>query len=257
MKALAVATLVALLVPAHLAAAPAADAVPVTHGPLMPAMLLLAQDVPTGIRPGAWIVRPNGCTLAFIVHDAAGAPYALTAGHCLAEGQPVSLYGDGVVGTVVASRNDGLGEDFALVRVHADKAHLVDPTMIGWGGPVGVQDGTVRGDVLHYGWGTATWPTDDTRCRRGTASVMHEDERSFAFVAAALWGDSGSAVIDADGRALGILTHVSTDPTGGATVLGTRVTYALAELEAMTGLELSLADGEPVRDECDRSVLPS
>jgi hypothetical protein len=54
---------------------------------------------------------------------------------------------------------------------------------------------------------------------------------------------------DGNGQALGINTHAgATSAPGNA--LGTRITYALDQLEGMTGLDLHLVEGGPVHDLC-------
>lgn len=224
---------------------------PVSHDALVPFMHLLAQQVPHGIRPGAWTTAPWACTMAHVARDAAGKTFIMTAGHCVDRvGQRVALEGEGEIGSVVAFRNGGYGEDFALVSVDDSKLHRVDASMIGWKGPVGVATEPGLEAVKHYGWGALTWQAHATRCREGVTAPTYWGVRGFGFNGVVIWGDSGSAANTGDGRALGIITHLSLNPLMGNNY-GTRATYALDQLERMTGLDLSIVNGEPVRDTCE------
>lgn len=223
---------------------------PVTHGPIVPVMKLAAQQVTSGIRPGAWMTSPYACTMAFVVEDDLGATYILTAGHCVDRvGQRVGLRADGEIGHVVAFRNAGVGHDFALVSVDAAKLHLVDANMQGWNGPTGIATSPDGGSVKHYGWGAATWMAHATRCREGS-DVSFWSNNAFGFYSVILWGDSGSGSQTADGAALGMNTHLSLDPTVAGSY-GTRTTYALSELSKSTGRTYTVVTGDPVNDMCE------
>ena len=97
-----------------------------------------------GIRPGSWILEPYGCTANFIFQS--GGSYAIgTAGHCVdANGQSVVLLTVAPgganpvlvdVGTVITFRNNGIGDDFALVSIRPELNAWVFPTMAVVGGP--------------------------------------------------------------------------------------------------------------------------
>lgn len=239
--------------------------VPLSHDAIVPAMELLAQDVPEGIRPGAWMSAPHNCTMAFVVRDSVSRLYITTAGHCADfAGQEVRVRGHGLIGHVAATRWAARGEgpgDFALVAIPPEKYGEVDPRMAGWGGPLGLVRGQPEEDIAgrQYGWGYKHWFTHETRCREVTIRGAEWSQRSYGGVGALGFGDSGSPVILADGRAVGIVSGgdpftpvvlpadpLEINPTFG----GSRLDWALHELEKMTGLKLRLVDGGPPVQTC-------
>lgn len=231
-----------------------------THGPLVPVMLRTATDVPDEIRPGSWIVEPAPCTLAHVVADGSGDLYALTAGHCVDPGGVGSAVvmvteagptGDAQIeiGEVVSSRNAGPGEDFALVAIHDDLEHRVNPNMVGWQGPTGLATESQAGTVHHYGFGSAaTWAHHTTRCRTG-ATLGAWSSTTYNFQGVVAFGDSGSPAQTADGEALGINTHISPGSVDGV-MLGTRADHALDQLDRATGLSLSIVTGDAQTPVC-------
>lgn len=225
---------------------------PVSHDFYVPYMLLLAQQVPTGIRPGSWMSAPSACTMAHVVADATGALYILTAGHCVdAVGQRVALVTEGDIGHVVAFRNAGVGQDYALVRIDPQHYGEINPSMVGWGGPVGMATAPETGLARQYGWGYLTWMAGHaSRCRAGLTEVDFWGAASWSYLGQVSSGDSGSGVNAPGGGAMGILTH------GGGIVIanqviGTRADYALQRLEAATGLDLHIVDGAPMLPACN------
>lgn len=236
-----------------LAAAPPS---PATHDPVVPAMEILAQNTIEGIRPGAWMESPAACTFAFVVEDEDGKLYITTAGHCVNRvGEAVTIREEGEIGTVVAFRDAGAEHDYALIVIHEEKYDRVDPTMIGWGGPTGLYTGGPGGlqgvqTLKHYGWGTATWMDHTSRCRLAAGSAGSWGSNTFSMFGTVLFGDSGSGTITADGQALGINTHLQPAVVNGVST-GPRFDHALDELSGLTGLQLSLVEGEPVNDVCD------
>ena len=92
----------------------------------------------TGIRPGAWIIAPAGCTTNFVFGSASNY-YIGTAGHCTSVGDEVTLVAaPGVlmnIGTTVKSVNQGVGNDFALIDVRPSMEQYVNPSMAYFGGP--------------------------------------------------------------------------------------------------------------------------
>jgi hypothetical protein len=194
---------------------------------------------------------PAACTMAHVVRDAAGKLYVLTAGHCVGGvGQRVALTNDGDIGFVRAFRNQGVGNDFALVEIDLADYARVDPNMLGWNGPVGLASAPETGLAAHYGWGALTWQAHATRCRQALTQLEWWGANSFAFLGVAIWGDSGSAVNSPSGKAMGILTHISPNVVEGDT-LGTRTTRALSQIASLTGLQLTVVDGGPQNLVCD------
>ena len=86
----------------------------------------------TGIRPGAWIIAPAGCTTNFVFGSARDY-YIGTAGHCTSVGDEVTLVAaPGVlmnIGTTVKSVDRGIGNDFALIDVRPEMEQYVNPSM--------------------------------------------------------------------------------------------------------------------------------
>jgi hypothetical protein len=204
---------------------------------------LIPGACPTGIRPGARVSTPvGGCTANFIFTDQHGRWYVGTAGHCFGGvGQRMSVSGIGDVGSAVYSTgNGGVGTDFALVLIDADKEHWVNPAMCHWGGPTSESTGPT--EVKHYGHGVGHGLTVYTRPRTGYFAAASTD--SFSFYGAVASGDSGSGAIRANGAGLGVITHVN----AGAVLLahsapwayGTRLDRAISLAENGTGLDLTL-----------------
>jgi hypothetical protein len=220
-----------------------------SHDMYVPTMRLLAQGVPDSIRPGAWMSSPSNCTMAFVVRDTASRLYITTAAHCVDfVGQPVSLWEEGRIGTVRAMA----GVDMALVEIDPAKYDRVNPTMVGWGGPTGMATGPVAEGtpLLHYGWGyLGTWVVDQTRCRPHV--FFANDGARYEGLGQISSGDSGSPIMTADGKAMGL-----TNWGFGIVVQipgyfgGPRFDQGLAALEGASGLDLELVTGEPVRPVC-------
>jgi len=182
-----------------------------------------------GVRPGGRVLTSIGdCTLNFLFRAPDGTRYIGTAGHCVDPG-PASNSdsdpdGNGRLERVwswgsgpVAKDPDGhrIGEfayavlqdpkDFALIRL--DPGVESNPEMCDFGGPTGIND-DISGEptVLQYfgngiGIGTAL------PARSAVAMGLPNADHVYA-AGLALPGDSGSAVISEDGRAVGVLVTV-------------------------------------------------
>jgi hypothetical protein len=106
--------------------------------------------------------------------------------------------------------------DFALVRVGKAHRGKVNPSVPFWGGPVGLdRDGTVEGeDVFSFG----------SSSLRGGASLLAPKQGSSLGTTGGRWnhlvytltpgvpGDSGSAFLDAEGKAVGTLSTLTIAP---------------------------------------------
>jgi hypothetical protein len=212
--------------------------------------------VPDEIRRGAWMSSPSYCTMAFVVRDAAGKLYITTAAHCVDfAGQDVSLFNVGRIGTVKARA----GQDMALVEIEPAMYSKVNPTMVGWGGPTGLateapQD---KDPLLHYGWGYAgTFVLDQTRCRAHVYKSDGSNRSVYEANGHISNGDSGSGIMTADGKALGLTNWgwvLIAAPT--ARFGGPRFDQGLLDLGAVAGLDLELVPGEPVRPVCVEDPL--
>jgi hypothetical protein len=169
-----------------------------------------------GIRPGSWMISPNGCTMNFVF--VRRGDYAIgTAGHC------VDRLGQGVllltvapggsnpvlvnVGEVLVRHDNGVGDDFALVSVRESLEAWVDPTIAVVAGPCGIYTGSGPETVGHYGHGLAIGTGGTPRF--GVALTWRNT--SYGWDGAAIFGDSGSPVRVTDLAAAGNLTHLVVD----------------------------------------------
>jgi hypothetical protein len=185
----------------------------------------------TGIRPGAWIIAPSGCTTNFVFGSARDY-FIGTAGHCAEVGDEVTLIAaPGVlmnIGRTVKSVNQGIGNDFALIDVRPSMEQYVNPSMTYFGGPTGAGSPQPNDVVEHAGHGlvigTGGTPRAGVVVYRGNG----DGGDAFAWVGAASPGDSGSAVRLANGQAAGDLTHLVVDTTWlPSYIAGTRMNRIL------------------------------
>ena len=182
-----------------------------------------------GIRPGAWMIEPYGCTMNFVFSR--GSRLAIgTAGHCTdyvkqdvvvltlmpGTGNPVLLD----IGTVVARHDNGVGDDFALVEIYPSLYNWVSATTAVIGGPCGAYYGSGPETVWYYGHGLAIGTGGTPRA--GVALTWQQD--AFGWDGAAIFGDSGSPVRVTDLKAAGDLTHLVVDANWlPSFIAGTRI----------------------------------
>lgn len=187
-----------------------------------------------GIRPGARMTSPSGCTMNFVFTDGTEL-YIGTAGHCVnGVGDNVRVAGEGSIGRVVVQELD-----WALVEVYDDKRHRVDPSVCYWGGPTGLVTGDPGPGVplKQYGHGVVIGWTAVSRPRGGVAT--HWSEYSVKFNGPQVFGDSGSPVITADGLAAGS-TSAITPPVNGGIISAQRISKGLEVSEEALGKDLEL-----------------
>jgi hypothetical protein len=192
-----------------------------------------------GIRPGAWMISPAGCTMNWVFGSASGnlplrmaGPVALavkggkrraraqtgsgvyigTAGHCTKVGDEVTLIAaPGVlmnIGRTVKSVNRGIGNDFALVEVRPEMREFVNPSMAHVGGPTGARDPVFGDPVVHTGHGLVIGTGGTPRPGLVDWEGAGREADGYGWSGAAIFGDSGSPVRHADGVAVGNLTHL-------------------------------------------------
>jgi len=108
--------------------------------------------------------------------------------------------------------------DFALVRVDAADAASVNPSVPFWGGPTGIDtDGTRAGDrVWSYGSsslrGGLTLLSPKTGVSLGDDAAAEGWSHPLYTLTPGIPGDSGSAFLSADGRAVGTLSTMGLLP---------------------------------------------
>jgi hypothetical protein len=172
-----------------------------------------------GVRPGGEVQTEQGlCTLNFLFVTPAGERFIGTAGHCiLGEGPVADNAGEKTwaKGTGPAAKDAGgtrFGEfayavlqdpkDFALIRLDPDVD--ASPEMCNYGGPTGINDEISDGPkVLEY-FGNGVGIGSTVPARSAVALGFPNADHVYA-AGLALPGDSGSAVITDDGRAVGVL----------------------------------------------------
>lgn len=191
-----------------------------------------------GIRPGALMTSPAGCTMNFVFTSTGSDRYIGTAAHCVGGvGQPVYLSGvAGRTGVVAYWGWDRVPHhDFALVKIDADKVAQVNPAMCHWGGPSSLATGYQDEPVLlaHYGHGVGAGSYAPTKARRGIGTAWND--HAFYMATAGTPGDSGSPVMGIDGKALGVLVTIG--PFGNTS---TRLDVALADAIDDLGIPLTL-----------------
>lgn len=186
--------------------------VPVPAGVRLPDNALSVS----GIRPGSWMISPAWCTLNFVFGSDSGPLYIGTAGHCTKVGDEVTMVeAPGVlvkIGTTVKSRDNGVGDDFALIRIDKAMRDRVNPSMAVVGGPTGAREPAVGDAVFHVGHGALIGTGGTPRAGLVTYSGPGERKgRAFVWTGVAAPGDSGSGVRSIGGDAVGNLTHLLVD----------------------------------------------
>ena len=253
---------------ALLGAAPASAGPPAFGGP----------DAP--IRPGVQTITEGGqCTANFVFTDGT-AVYLGQAAHCsgmgaaiatdgcdqaadpLPIGTPVEIVGfdgESYRGTLAYSSWNTMldgGEtdedtcaynDFALVRIDPADHDAVNPSLPYWGGPDGTRTtATDFGeDVYTYGNSGLRFGASTLSPKSGTSLGTHDSGWTHTIYTATpgIPGDSGSAVLDAEGAALGILVTVALAPAAGSNGV-TDLDMALDYANNHGGIgSLSLVDG--------------
>ena len=226
------------------------------------------------IHPGVMtFTGGQQCTSNFVFTDGAGAVYIGQAAHCsgtdgntatngceagsMPLGTPVEVDGASRPGELVYNswltmQFEGETDpdacqynDFALVRLDPADWDQVNPSIPVWGGPVGIGDETALfEDVYSYG---------NSSLRLGISNLSPKTGYSLGSTAGG-WthpvytatpgipGDSGSAFLDSEGRAIGVLSTLAVAPLP-ASNNASDVGMALAYMEANTALDVTLANG--------------
>jgi hypothetical protein len=106
--------------------------------------------------------------------------------------------------------------DFALVKVGRRHVDKVNPTVPFWGGPVGLDtDGSLAGEQVHsYGSSSLRSGLTELAPKQGTSlgSWAGGWSHDVYTVSPGVPGDSGSAFLDSEGRALGTLSTLALAP---------------------------------------------
>lgn len=241
---LTVAALVATLVPS-----PAVDAAPAW-----------APAADATVRPGVQVVADGGqCTANFVFTDGAdvllgsaahctGLGAATDTDGCLAGSLPlgtrVDVEGASHPATLVYSswltmqrrgeRNADIcaHNDFALLRLDPRDHHRVNPTVPHWGGPVALGTSTALLERVHsYGNSSLRFGLELLKPKTGLSLGASAGgwTHTVYTVTPGIPGDSGSAFLDAQGRALGVVSTLALAPyagSNGVSDLRSALTYA-------------------------------
>lgn len=138
-----------------------------------------------------------------------------------------------------------LYNDFALVRLHPADAGRVNPSVPHWGGPVSLGSRTAAGEIVYsYGDSELRLGLDLLNPKTGISLGDTGGGWSHTVLAVTpgLPGDSGSAVLDSRGRALGVLSTLVILPQTGTNGVG-NLRRMLAYANTHTGLGARLALG--------------
>lgn len=241
------------------------------------------QWAPAGtatIHPGVQTVTGGGqCTANFVFSDRAGDVYLGQAAHCSATGDatetdgcraaslplgtPVDIQGASQPGTLAYnswSAMQAAGEtdantcqfnDFALVRVHPSDVGRVNPSIPHWGGPTGLNTtGTTAGETV-YSYGNSSLRLGLTVLGPKTGLSLGDTGGGWSHdvytATPGIPGDSGSAFLDSDGSALGVLSTLQVLPLAGSNGVG-NLQRELAYLSSHGGPDVSLALGTEAFD---------
>jgi hypothetical protein len=226
------------------------------------------------VHPGVQTFTAGAqCTANFVFFDASNV-YIGQAAHCsgtggstatdgctsgsLPVGTAVEVSGASRPGTMVYNSwltMQALGEtnanacaynDFALIRLDPADAARVNPSVPFWGGPVGRNTaGTPAGSsVYSYGNSGLRGGVTQLSPKRGVSLGDNSGGWSHDVytVTPGIPGDSGSAFLDVDGRAVGVLSTVQLAPLAGSNGVGD-LNRELNYLAAHTSFNVQLANG--------------
>jgi hypothetical protein len=237
-----------------------------------------APAATAAIHPGVQVFT-NGaqCTANFVYYDATNV-YIGQAAHCsstggststngcstgtLPTGTPVQVTGASKPGTMVYNSWAAMQQlaesdpdtcqynDLALIKIDPVDVGKVNPSIPFWGGPTGTTGTVGQGQkVLSYGNSELRAGIRQLSPKQGVE--VQQDSRGWnhtVYTASpGIPGDSGSAFIDAQGRAFGVLSTVQIAPLAGANGVGD-ISRELTYLGSRTTFAVTLANGtEPFR----------
>ena len=227
------------------------------------------------IHPGVQTVTEGSgqCTSNFVFYDASNNVYIGQSAHCqgtgaatdtngctadtLPVGTKVDVDGASQRGTIVYSSwvamqngnerdaNTCGYNDFALVKLDPADYGKVNPSIPFWGGPTGVTDTVANGsDVLSYGNSSLRLGIEALSPKQGKQLAQDRGgwNHHVLTVTAGIPGDSGSAFIDAQGRAFGTLSTLQAAPVPTSNGVSD-VAREIAYMESHGGPDVTLAQG--------------
>jgi hypothetical protein len=227
------------------------------------------------VHPGVMTFTEGSgqCTSNFVFYDGANNVFIGQAAHCQGTGAATDTNGcdagtlplatkvevDGASrpGTIVYSSwiamqnanesdsNTCEYNDFALIQLDPADYAKVNPSIPFWGGPTGVT-GTVANlsDVLSYGNSSLRLGVEALSPKQGKQVSQDSGGWNHHVYTATpgIPGDSGSAFIDAQGRAFGTLSTVQVAPAPGSNGVGD-VSREVSYMASHGGPSVTLAQG--------------
>src|SRR5215210_1658395 len=202
------------------------------------------------VHPGVQTVSDSGqCTANFVFFDGANDVYIGQAAHCTSTGGSTGTNGCETgslpLGSPVETYADTCAyNDLALVKLDPADYGKVNPSIPFWGGPTGMTDTTATGDkVLSYGNSSLRLGTTQLSPKEGVSlgTTGNGWSHEVYTVTPGIPGDSGSAFIDRQGRAFGVLSTLQLAPKPAANGVGDlarELAYANAN-----GAGVTLANG--------------
>ena len=123
--------------------------------------------------------------------------------------------------------------DLALIELDPADVAKVNPSIPKWGGPTGVGTAAALGDVYSYGNSSLRQGITQLSPKRGKVVEVSDGGWSYSLytLTPGIPGDSGSAFLNADGQALGVLSTVAIAPlplSNGVGDVGKEIAYARA-----------------------------
>jgi len=135
--------------------------------------------------------------------------------------------------------------DLALVRLDPADVASVNPTVPHWGGPTGVDSNGTTALERVYSYGNSSLRGGITQLSPKTGTSLGSSGNGWTHnvytVTPGIPGDSGSAFLDAQGRALGVLSTLQLAPvvaSNGVSDLSRMVAYARAHVPGLADLQV-------------------
>jgi hypothetical protein len=138
--------------------------------------------------------------------------------------------------------------DIALVKLDPADAANVDPSVPFWGGPTGVAPSNPAAGSAVYSYGNSELRLGLTPLSPKRGTIVQNDGNGWSHTVYTLTpgipGDSGSAFLDANGRALGDLSTLALAPLAGSNnVSDLSHELAYAQSHGFPGLSLVTGSG--------------
>ncbi|MGQ0678519.1 MAG: serine protease [Actinomycetota bacterium] len=225
------------------------------------------------VKPGHTVITgPNLCTSNFVYFDPAGRVFLGQAAHCASHGDasqtngcatpvmplgtPVTIQGAGRPGTMaynswatMQAKNETdpnicRHNDFALIQVHPDDVGSVNPTIPHWGGPTGLATTTSSGDtIMAFVNSPMRLGINELKPLLGLSRGQSGDGwlHTIYSILPGLPGDSGGGIVDAQGKAFGVMSTLNLLPrplSNGVGDLSKMLDYA-RQFGGMTGIQLA------------------